>query len=480
MKKKTLLSSILTIVLCLSLIAGSTFALFTDEASVDIEVDSGNAEIQAGLTSPLLQSVRPIKDGEIPTEFDENGKGYVYEDKGESFTNGGTAWVDNTNGIITLNNVTPGDKILFKLTGKNSGDVALEYRYKIECIDGFELMKGFVMTVEGTKYASMASYVSEWNSLAKGKRIDKIADANEEGVALALELPVSAGDEFQNKTAKIKITVEAVQSNADVSDTDKVEVKYITAVKDGAELVQKLASDEILHVFVEKNITAPVLVDFDMKNKTIDANGHNINLTFGKDASSRIKLENVVVKDLVAESITVKSGVSGDITLLDSKLSGANKLINGGGDADRLDKLSVTVENCELDCAGGNNAIYFYHVENLTIRDSKIKNSISWAVMINGGSKGNVRGNIVISDCTFESCKGLLKGAIEGAAGVGSLGGNFTFANNVITDCEKKESSTNSGNFVFMNLTPVNGTITFSNNAVDGVVVTVEDMGLLG
>ena len=38
MKKKVLLSAILSIVLCLSLIAGSTFALFTSETNLALEV----------------------------------------------------------------------------------------------------------------------------------------------------------------------------------------------------------------------------------------------------------------------------------------------------------------------------------------------------------------------------------------------------------------------------------------------------------
>ena len=51
MKKKILLSSILTIALCLSLIAGSTFALFTSESKVNIAVTSGKVEMLANVTN---------------------------------------------------------------------------------------------------------------------------------------------------------------------------------------------------------------------------------------------------------------------------------------------------------------------------------------------------------------------------------------------------------------------------------------------
>ena len=41
MKKNRILSSIITIALCLSLIAGSTFALFTSTDEVDIAITAG-------------------------------------------------------------------------------------------------------------------------------------------------------------------------------------------------------------------------------------------------------------------------------------------------------------------------------------------------------------------------------------------------------------------------------------------------------
>ena len=49
MKKKILLSSILTIVLCISLITGSTFALFTSESKVNVAVSSGKVEMVANI-----------------------------------------------------------------------------------------------------------------------------------------------------------------------------------------------------------------------------------------------------------------------------------------------------------------------------------------------------------------------------------------------------------------------------------------------
>ena len=53
MKKKVLLSSLATIALCLSLIAGATFALFTSKSTSSIEVTAGEVKIEAAIDSTL-------------------------------------------------------------------------------------------------------------------------------------------------------------------------------------------------------------------------------------------------------------------------------------------------------------------------------------------------------------------------------------------------------------------------------------------
>ena len=47
MKNKIIVSSILTIALCLSMIAGYTFALFTSESQVNVAVTSGEVKVVA-------------------------------------------------------------------------------------------------------------------------------------------------------------------------------------------------------------------------------------------------------------------------------------------------------------------------------------------------------------------------------------------------------------------------------------------------
>ena len=47
MKKRALITSILTIIMCLSLMTGATFALFTSTSEVNIAVTSANVDVRA-------------------------------------------------------------------------------------------------------------------------------------------------------------------------------------------------------------------------------------------------------------------------------------------------------------------------------------------------------------------------------------------------------------------------------------------------
>ena len=54
--KKSIVTSILVIALCFSVIAGATFALFTSESKVNVAVTSGNVEVVATAENDALSS----------------------------------------------------------------------------------------------------------------------------------------------------------------------------------------------------------------------------------------------------------------------------------------------------------------------------------------------------------------------------------------------------------------------------------------
>ncbi len=213
MKKKVILSSIVTIALCLCLIAGSTYALFTSQSQVDISVKAAKVEMTAYLSDLKLQSVKADSKGTITDEF---GGKYSYVDCQDTFTNGGTATLDKA--TLKLDRVTPGDKVSFNIQGANTSDVTVQYRYIIECVGGEKLMSVMLVTVGETTYPILSSYTSTWKMLPAGSDID--------AVPVVIELPVTVGNEYQEQTTEIKVTVEAIQGNADVKGTKPV-VKFL-------------------------------------------------------------------------------------------------------------------------------------------------------------------------------------------------------------------------------------------------------------
>lgn len=198
MKKKALLSSILTIALCLSLIAGSTFALFTSESKVNVAVTSGKVNVVATIENLNLYS---------PTTISENGS-ILNETNAATetnFKNGGTAsLVENK---LTLTNITPGDKVTFDVKITNNSNVTIQYRSIVEKIVDTGLWAGLKVSIDGTEYHGETKK-SAWTTLA----VDSAAIT----VPVEIELPATAGNVYQEKSCELAYKVEAVQGNAEM------------------------------------------------------------------------------------------------------------------------------------------------------------------------------------------------------------------------------------------------------------------------
>ncbi len=189
MKKKTIVSSLLTIVLCLSLIAGSTYALFTSEDEVNIAITSGEVSI-----------VATILDGMKTYSLDE-------EQAPGAFANGGKATftVENDEKLLNLEKMTPGDKVAFTIQITNNSNVIVKYRVTWD-MEG-DLAEALKVTVDDKTFEAGTSAWETWPIPASEN--DKV-----ETIDVVIELPADTGNEYQEKLAKITFTVEAIQGNA--------------------------------------------------------------------------------------------------------------------------------------------------------------------------------------------------------------------------------------------------------------------------
>ncbi len=197
-KNKIIISCILSLVLCASLIAGGTYALFTSDTETNISINSGTVEVVANVENLKLYSLEKI---DMTTYTGTK----VERTNEKTFITGGTATYNN--GMLTLQKMVPGDSVSFDIVIKNNSNVAIQYRTLISDTTGSKLMDALNVTVKGNKY--YGAITEQWTSIE--------ANADISSIPVTIELPADADDEWQNKTVSFVIAIEAVQGNADTT-----------------------------------------------------------------------------------------------------------------------------------------------------------------------------------------------------------------------------------------------------------------------
>lgn len=246
MKKRILISSVLTIVLCFSLIVGSTFALFTSEVEYNIAVTSGKVELTANASLGKVYSAAIAQSGANANDllpgldgnaFAFGGNNYKHQEQtavysgvdnsganveGIYFANKG--YVVYNNGTLTITNITPGDKVELNVGATNASNVAIKYRYVVKGVNG-EI--GDVIndpTSTSSSSVNLAGVINvsvsgvngtmDNNGIYHSDWIDPNADGSIDKATISIELPVWVGNNYQNLTnLSYQIIVEAVQAN---------------------------------------------------------------------------------------------------------------------------------------------------------------------------------------------------------------------------------------------------------------------------
>lgn len=471
MKKKVLLSSIATIALCLCLIAGSTFALFTSKSETNIAVTSGKVNVVATVENFKYFSVKADTNGTI---VDENGGKYVYDDRTDegSFANGGTA-VQNGS-IITLDKITPGDMISFGINATNEGDVAIQCRYIIQCVEGEELMEGLVVYINDDAYPVLKSYTSAWTALAVGESI-----TDNGNIEIAVELPVDAGNKYQDKEVSINVLVEAVQGNANIGANNGPVIEFLansnaTAVSDAASLQDALdnavAGESENVIVITNDITEDIVVTAknDVKT-TIYGNGYTFDGALTVDGkSATIMSAGLTIKDFVfsADSISADACIN----------------LGDGTTATRY-TCNVTVENCTFDVpnavgvksyTGGDKNV---SIINCTATDRA--HSLAQLKGVDGvlvdrcevnsknGINFNNSTNVIVKDCEID-VKGY---AVRFGESSGGAGAAETYK---IENCTLKSVNDDGDATIILRGTADNSTLTIENTTIVATTTELE------
>ncbi len=196
-----ILSSLAAIAIAGSLIAGSTYALFTSESKANIAITSGKVNVSATIENWLTYTGKELT-GVVKDDAEKIKPSTEYDLKNGEFMNGGTAeLVDNT---LTLDLVTPGDKVTFDIRIHNDSDVAAMYRTAIT-IDDNGLFDGLEVSVGGVSLTSQSR-----RTTYKELKVE----SDDEIINCSVMLPTDAGNEYQGSKCSISYTVEAIQGNA--------------------------------------------------------------------------------------------------------------------------------------------------------------------------------------------------------------------------------------------------------------------------
>ncbi len=358
--KKVILSSILSLVLCLCLIAGGTFAFFTSEVKTNIAVKSGTVEVTAWIDDIVTYTL-----GE--------------EQANNTFALGGSAAYNKETNELILDNIAPGDLVKLNITVENLSSLAAAYRVHVEFDGGLKDALVAELTVgkdEAAKVLTASNPASEWLYF----------DGNETVVLpMSIELPFETGNAFQKADAKIVITVEAVQANA----VDQVVI--------GNEQYDTLA-DAMAAAGVGDSIvlgSGTYELDSAKTNGSLEiAEGANVTLVLGED---------VTISTNKSEGINAPTVVNkGNLTIEGGKIKNDNPYA-GNTNVPAIQNVegTLTLKNCTIE----NNAPTSGGAYCVDVKGGKV-------ILDNCTVKGNRGGIAVSGDGSIEMIGGSVTASV--------------------------------------------------------------------
>lgn len=376
-KRSVIITAILAIIMCASLAAGATFALFTSSSSVNIAVTSGNVEVTASVV-------------EIQKSYvDEHGETV----NGKLFS--GDATFDEGARTVTLSHVLPKDTVKFKVRVVNGSNVAIKYRMVMSLVEDNGLFSSLDITLNGKKFYGYTS----GTKYALLEAEQQIAD-----IPVVISLP--EGATCNNTACKLTYKVEAVQGNASVEDFPEVPENTLAVnTTEDVRVLEKAISGEnaVLDkdVVITKapdtvasslSIKEPTTLNLNAKIKTPDNMGNNKkNFTaLIVDADTTINAD---------DNGGIDTGINGGYGI--NVRNGAKLTINGGNYYGG--GTAVQVQKGELTINGGIFAVEPYDDPNygynfmLNCIDSAYKNETAKIIV-----KGGVFKNFNPADNTAE------------------------------------------------------------------------------
>ena len=403
--KKALVFALLSTLLCVSMLIGTTFAWFTDTASTAVnKIVSGNLDVKL----------------EYATAWDETGEPTAWADAEGKTLNFRTA--DNNTNILW----EPGCTYkLPELRVVNNGTLALKFKVEISGVDGNTgLMKVINFTMNGMELGTDIS-------LAKGATSDVLA--------ISAHMDEAAGNEYRNQEITgIGVTVYATQdtvesdSNGNTYDADAtVDFIPVSTTEELKNVFKSAKAGESVNVSLngDVEISNNELVVVNEKQSgvgvgvgdiNIQANGHTIKTTNNGTRCVKIECSDTV------RNITITGA-----KIVSESTVGSSSSENRGVQIFSVNNATINLVNCKIEMKSND---YSYPVkiggtsENLTVNLTGC--TLTGANCIESFGKNCI---VNITDCVLNS----------------NYGPNATYCGNGIQDKNGTNNTYNIKNTVF-------------------------------
>lgn len=232
MKKTTkiTLMSVLIIALCVSLIAGATFALFTSDVHSDVVVTSGSVQLKAEVAldsawSALWDDEAGVYGKQLATKTGANTA---------TLATGATATYGD--GSLELDRIAPGDGAQLSIALSNLSTVFIKYRVEVSALADDGLMEALTFDCaldgEAISFTGINPRLSGWTettTVSDGK-----TGASLGTLTVKVELPMDTDNSYQGKSCKLQVKVFAVQANAYIDDNVALDKTLLTNVVETA------------------------------------------------------------------------------------------------------------------------------------------------------------------------------------------------------------------------------------------------------
>lgn len=363
-KRSVIITAILAIIMCASLVAGATFALFSSSSSVNIAVTSGNVEVTA--------SVVDIKKSYV----DENGETV----NGKLFS--GDATFDEGTHTVTLSNVLPKDTVKFKVEVVNRSNVAIKYRMVMSLVEDNGLFSSLDITLNGKKfygYTSGTKYA--------------LLEAEQQIAAIPVVISLPEGATCNNTACKLTYKVEAVQGNASVEDFPEVPENTLAVnTTEDVRVLEKAISGE--NAVLDKDVVITKAPDTVASSLSIkEPTTLNLNAMIKTPDNMGNNSSNFTALTVVADTTInaddnggIDTGINGGYGI--NVRNGAKLTINGGyyyggGTAVQVQKGELTINGGIFACEPYSNPTYGYNFL-LNCIDAAYKNETA-KIIVKGG-----------------------------------------------------------------------------------------------